>query len=94
MNVVLGHYPQYVALASKLGSNLFSVAPSKWNSMNSNQQWQANKIFLDSLIKNKDQIVFSHHPASARLGSWFFRELIYLAGKGINVRPALDAHVA
>jgi hypothetical protein len=93
-NAVIGHYPGYVTLASKVDcARWFSIPAATWNLMSPSQQWAANVSFLNAVIGHRDSLVFSHHPRQARLGSSFYRELMYLRSRGVTVMPTQDAHV-
>ena len=93
MNTVLGHYPDYAELAVKLNASHFNMPASDWNRMSRDQQWMANRTFLDKTIGDGNQFVFAHHPQRVRLGSWFFRELQYLHSRGVTILPTLSAYV-
>jgi hypothetical protein len=51
------------------------------------EQWAANQRFLDRTIARGDDIVLSTPAREAKPGSFFARELEYLAGKGYTVGP-------
>ena len=94
-NTVLGHYPGYLRLARRIDcANRFSVPGNLWSLMSPAARWAANVHFLQAAIAQKDCIVFSHHPARARRGSSFFKELRYLHACGVRVVPTLNAYVA
>ena len=94
-NTVLGHYPGYITLASKLHqANRFSVPAGAWSRMSPAAQWSANVVFLQAAIAGNDCFCFSDHPRAARRGSFFFHELRYLHAQGVQVVPSLDAYVA
>ena len=93
MNVVLGHHPGYLMLATKLGAQRFSVPGARWSAMTLTQRWQANRNFLARVVGRGDQIVFSHDPLRVRLGSSFFRELLYLRSRGVRIFPTQHAFV-
>ena len=50
--------------------------------MNDAERWAANQRFLDRLIARGDQIVLATPLERVRPGTYFARELEYLAGKG------------
>jgi len=79
---VLGHYPAYVNKAAELGARRFNIPPSVWGKMSDAQRWTANQKFLDRMIARGDEVVLATPAAQARAGSFFARELEYLAGKG------------
>ena len=93
-NVVLGHYGGYLTLAAKLSCAIWFVVPADiWNRMTPARRWSANRAFLDMAIIRNDKFVFSHHPARARRGSSFFREIVYLQSRGVVVQPTQDAYI-
>jgi hypothetical protein len=79
---VLGNWPDYTELGSSLAARTFSVPLSVWNKMNDTERWAANQRFLDRLIARGDQIVLATPLERVRPGTYFARELEYLAGKG------------
>lgn len=93
-NVVLGHYPEYLELASKIDcAKTFCVPSATWRQMSPCQQWADNVRFLNAAIDQRDAVVFSHHPSQARLGSSFSRELRHLRNRGVMVLSAQDAYL-
>ena len=84
---VLGSYPNYINLSNQLGSRRFDIEPSVWSVLSQQNQWVANRYFLDTILAARDKLIFSSNPRLARPGSWFFRELHYLRTKGVNVFP-------
>jgi hypothetical protein len=71
-----------VEKAAELGARRFNIPTSVWNKMSPAQQWGANQKFLDRMIARGDEIVLATPAGQARAGSFFARELEYLAGKG------------
>ena len=57
-------------------------------------QWSKNVQFLQSALSNRDRFCFSVHPLSTRRGSFFFHELRFLRGHGVQLNHLLDAFVA
>jgi hypothetical protein len=49
------------------------------------EQWAANQKSLDRAIARGDDIVLATQAGAARAGSFFARELEYLAGRGYRV---------
>lgn len=82
---VLGHYPEYVKLAEKLDAKVFQVPTEVWNKMTPAEQWAANAKFLDRAITRGDTFQLATKASEARAGSFFERELQYLAGKGYTI---------
>lgn len=89
---VLGHAgrngaPGYVELADAIGARRFAIPDEIWRGMTPAEQWAANQRFLDRMIRRGDDIALSTPARKARPGSFFARELEYLAGKGYTVSP-------
>ena len=78
--IVLGHYPEYCSLAKRIGAEYFNMPKDEWDKMDDASRWAANQKFLDEAIARGDEIVLSSMLRHS--GSWFERELEYLAGKG------------
>lgn len=53
--------------------------------MGPGEQWAANAKFLDRMIARGDNVVLATQAGAARAGSFFARELEYLATKGYQV---------
>jgi len=79
---VLGHFPEYLRLAESEGANVFNIPSETWNALSEGERWAANQAFLDQAVARGDQILLATPPNLARAGSYFARELEYLAGKG------------
>ena len=86
-STILGHNPAYVSLATNSGGNYFSVPNGIWNAMTPVEQWAANQKFLDRMISSGSDIVLATPLTQVRTGSWFERELVYLASKGYVPSP-------
>lgn len=56
--------------------------------MSGAEQWAANQKFLDRMVVRGDDIVLATPLDKVRPGSYFARELEYLAAKGY--RPSAD----
>ena len=82
---VLGHYPEYVNLANKLGAKTFQVPVNVWNKMSPKEQWTANTKFLDRMILRGDNIRLATPLNRVKPGSFFQKELNYLFDKGYKV---------
>ena len=85
---VLGHYPEYKQLADTIGARRFNIPEAAWNKMSGAEQWAANQKFLDRMVVRGDDIVLATPLDKVRPGSYFARELEYLAAKGY--RPSAD----
>ncbi len=82
---VLGHYPDYIKLADKLGARKFSIPEKIWNKMTEAERWEANKKFLDRAIFRGDDVILSNPAQTTRLGSAFANEIKYLLQNGYKV---------
>jgi hypothetical protein len=80
--IVLGHFPEYKVLADDLGAKRFNIPESIWNAMTDAERWTANQKFLDRMISRGDEIILATSLDRVRPGSYFARELDYLAKKG------------
>lgn len=85
---VLGHYPEYKQLADTIRARRFSIPEAAWNQMSPAEQWATNQKFLDQMIIRGDDIILATPLDKVRPGSFFARELKYLASKGY--RPNAD----
>jgi LysM domain len=86
---VLGNYPEYKQLADTIGARHFNIPEAAWDKMSVAEQWAANQKFLDRMVTRVDDIIILATPLDkVRPGSYFARELEYLAGKGY--RPSAD----
>jgi hypothetical protein len=83
--VVLGHYPEYLALAQKLGSRSFNVPREIRATMSAAERWAANQRFLDRIVARGDDVVMSTFLGNVRPGSTLEREVQYLIGRGYQV---------
>jgi hypothetical protein len=75
---VLGHYPDYVNLAERMGARRFQIPTNVWNKMSPAEQWAANVKFLDRTIMRGDNIRLATPLSQVKPGSFFERELKYL----------------
>lgn len=78
--IVLGHFPEYLSMAAEIGAEVFNVPKDTWDRLDDTARWTANQKFLDDAIARDDEIVLS--TTDVRRGTWFERELRYLASKG------------
>jgi hypothetical protein len=78
--IVLGHFPEYLSLAAEIGAEVFNIPKDTWDRLDDTARWTANQKFLDDAIARDDEIVLS--TTDVRRGTWFERELRYLASKG------------
>ena len=78
--IVVGHFPEYLSLAAEIGAEVFNIPKDEWDRLDDAARWTANRRFLDDAIARDDEIVLS--TTDVRRGTWFERELRYLASKG------------
>ncbi|MCZ4245439.1 hypothetical protein [Pedobacter punctiformis] len=83
--VVLGHYPEYVALAEELAAKRFEIPLNIWKEMSDPERWIANQKFLDRAISRGSDIILATPINKVRPGSYFEKELNYLFSKGYRV---------
>ncbi|MHB0916116.1 MAG: hypothetical protein ACYC5A_11225 [Thermoleophilia bacterium] len=82
---VLGSYPDYVKLSDELGARRFDVPKPNWDRMTPDEQWAANRRYLDRMIDKGDEVILSNSASEAQRGTTFFREIEYLKSKGYQV---------
>ncbi len=83
---VLGKYPDYINLADDLGAKRFNVPTEVWNRMSKEEQWAANKKFLDRMIARGDDIVLSNPVFDIDdVTGALRRELDYLIEQGFRL---------
>jgi hypothetical protein len=82
---VLGHYPKYLELADELNAKRFNIPIEIWNKMTPEQQWNANKKFLDRLIVRGDNVRLSVNVDDIHKKSYLAKELDYLREHGYHV---------
>lgn len=84
--IVLGKYPQYVNMASKLKAKIFSIPTNVWNKMTHAEQWAANTKFLDRAVARGDKFLLSNRLTSISEATGYFKmELQYLSDKGYRL---------
>ena len=83
---VLGKNPDYIKRANELGAKHFSIPADVWNRMNKVDQLNANKKFLDRMIKRGDDIVLSNPVKDINdVSGTFRRELNYMVEQGFKI---------
>lgn len=87
-HVVLGRFPEYTELADRLRATRLQVPIEIWNKMTKQQQWEANRRFLDRAIARGDQFVLATDPFQAKKGTFYSMELHYLTEKGYELNDA------
>jgi hypothetical protein len=69
-------------LQQSLEARRLNIPESVWNKMPEAERWAANQKFLDRMISRGEEIILSTPLDEVRPGSYFARELEYLASKG------------
>ena len=88
---VLGKYVEgvgYVNLAQKLGASFFQVADDIWKSLTVSEQWKMNKEFLDDMIAQGKEFIFSsnaYETLSNAPQSSFDKGINYLLKNGYRI---------
>jgi hypothetical protein len=82
---VLGHHPEYVEKALELSARYLDVPMDIWQKMSPAEKWAANVRFLDRAIARGDEFMLATRASAAKAGTFFARELEYLASKGYRV---------
>jgi hypothetical protein len=80
--IVLGHFPEYLSLATEIGAEVFNMPQDQWEKLDEEARWAANQEFLDAAIQRDDEIILS--TLDVRRGSWFEKELRYLVARGYS----------
>lgn len=83
---VLGKFPDYINLTSKLNARRFNIPIEAWNKMSPAEQWAANVKFLDRTIARGDKIILSNPVKNINEVTGYLRkELDYLISKGYKL---------
>lgn len=82
---VIGHYPEYVKMSSKLGTKPFSIPDNIWSKMTPSEQWAANQKFLDRAIAKGSEFNLATPIDKVRPGSFLQREIEYLTSQGYKL---------
>ncbi len=82
---VIGHYPEYVELSTKLNTKPFSVPDNIWNKMTLAEQWAANQKFLDRAIFKGTEFNLATPIDKIRQGSYLQEEIEYLMSQGYRL---------
>ncbi len=82
---VIGHYPEYVELSTKLNTKPFSVPDNIWNKMTSAEQWAANQKFLDRAISKGTEFNLATPIDKVRPGSYLQKEIEHLISQGYKL---------
>lgn len=76
--VVLGHYPEYIRIATDMRACLFQVRDDDFKDLTSSDIWEKNQHFLDQMYHSGAVFFLATPIKKARAGSWFEREVHYL----------------
>jgi hypothetical protein len=82
---VIGHYPDYIQLAEKLGANRFNIPGNVWDKMTEVQRWTANRKFLDRAVRRGDIFELATPLEKIRPGSYLEKEINYLLEQGYQL---------
>lgn len=82
---VIGHYPEYVEMSSKLGTKPFSIPDNIWSKMTPSEQWAANQKFLDRAIAKGSEFNLATPIDKVRPGSFLQKEIEYLTSQGYKL---------
>ena len=82
---VIGHYPEYIEMSSKLGTKPFSIPTNIWNKMTPAEQWAANQKFLDRAIAKSSEFNLATPIDKVRPGSYLEKEINYLISQGYKL---------
>ncbi len=81
--IVLGPSPVYVTTAREIGA--YALNTRWWSALSAlGEEWTANQVFLNTAINRGYSIFLAAQPTAARVGSYFWSELQYLASRGID----------
>jgi hypothetical protein len=82
---VIGRYPQYLDLGSRIGGRVFNIPNDVWNKMSEAARWAANQKFLDRAICRGDKFLLSDDALNAPSGTIFKKEVEYLLSRGYEI---------
>jgi hypothetical protein len=88
--LVLGHFSEegttYQKVAAHYNATYFKVDDWKvvTQGLSEDEIWKINETFLIQQLKQEKQILFSHDPLTARVGSAFEREVSFLKNLGYD----------
>lgn len=76
----------YEVLSKTEGATFMSVPNEIWKHLEESGKWDLNKKFLDRIVKQSKEIVFSHDPRLyVNSDSFFGKEIRYLLSKGFKI---------
>ncbi len=77
--VVVGHFPWYRLVAQTAGLQSFCLSQEEVEDLSRPDLWHRNQEFLNFVLSEGGSFLLATPPARARSGSWFEKELRYLA---------------
>jgi hypothetical protein len=83
--IVLGHYPFYLEEARRRGAACLNIPQWEWERMTEAERWERNQQFLDQAIERGDEIILATSLGALQIGSYFHKELKYLASRGYRL---------
>ena len=79
---VIGRFPANRDLAQTIGGSWMDIGSDEWNAMTDDERWANNVQFLQDAIIRGDTFRLASSPSDAQPGTFFLRELIWLAEQG------------
>ena len=76
--------PAWISLADSLRAHRLAIHPQVRAKLGARDQWVAIRHFLDQVMTRGDRIILSTSAQRARVGSYYFLELAYLARRGLR----------
>ena len=81
---VIGNYPDYIDVSDRLGARRFDIGRA-WDALpDAAARWDANKFFLDNMLRAGDTFVWATDRRSVRPGTWLLRETYYLRSRNVS----------
>jgi hypothetical protein len=69
-------------MANTIGADYLNIPTDAWNAMTPAEQWATNEAFLYAQIAKGEPILLASPPSAANPGSFFAKELTYMANQG------------
>lgn len=88
---VLGPYPTYVKLAEDMDSKYFNIPPDAWAKMSKEEQWLANRKFLDRAASRGEVFILAINYDEVGPKTQLRKEIDYL--KDLGYRPSNDGRM-
>ncbi len=87
---VIGHFPDYVDIADKIGGFCFDLPEQEMFSLSAEQLWNKNCQFLQERQRHHDVFLLVTNQKQIRKGSWLEREFAFLKNIGACILPVGD----